>query len=73
MVKVVCTLWTMRQDPSLRTSFLMLVAATSILVMIIGWYFFREYGDSSRLRQNMRKEARFYAPPSLWHKLVSWY
>lgn len=63
----------MRHDSPLRTSFLTLVAATSVFVMIIGWYFFREYGDSSRIRQSTRQEAfqgksmvrsKLYAPAS---------
>ena len=38
----------MRQDPSLRTSFLTLVAATSLLVVTIGWYFLGEHGIRAR-------------------------
>lgn len=40
----------MRQDPSLRRSFLTLAAATSMLVVTLGWYFLRDHGVSSRIR-----------------------
>ena len=38
----------MQKGPSLRTVFLTLVAATLVLIVILGWYFLREHGIRAR-------------------------